>query len=277
MAATFRDLVLRDATREQLEDWCRSHARAIPVGPDLVLCRVLGKYLMYTLARDSALTPHLAMNGMWEPWVTMAIARHVKPGMRCLDVGACYGYYSLFMADAAGDKGYVEAWEPYHCELLRTNAGLNGLSIQTEFQALGMGRDLIVSPPPSDGLRLFNAGGVEVVGVADDEREPYSYQRRVHSGAPKGTFDFVKIDVEGAEGQVWDALGAFRGYIGPVTVCMEFTPSKHADPVAFLRSIVVEQGFTLGTVGHDGMPRACPPAEALIPDTGDFRMLWLTR
>jgi len=275
MQPTFRSLLAHDATREQLEEWCRARAQAIPVGHDLVLCRVLGKHLMYCLARDCALTPHLALDGIWEPWVTMAIARHVRPGMRCLDVGACYGYYAILMADIVGAPGHVEAWEPYHDNLLRLNASLNGGSIEVHSSALGMGADVIVAPPPSDVLSLFNAGGVEVVPALDDGRAPPRYQRRVSSGYPTGTFDFVKIDVEGDEAQVWDALGAFRQY-GPVTVCLEFTPEKHADPEAFLLNIE-KDGFRLGTVGHDGTPRACSIEEALQPDTGGFRMLWLKK
>lgn len=272
-SASFQSLLQYDATREQLEEWCRSKAQAIPVGADLVLCRVLGKFIMYTLARDSALTPHLALSGMWEPWVTMAIARHIKPGMRCLDVGACYGYFSLLMADIAGDTGHVEAWEPYHADLLQHNASVNGLPIYVVPQAMGpIGTQVIVKPPPSDELKLFNAGGVQ---VRPDKEMLCSYERRVVAGRPEIGFDFIKVDVEGYEAEVWEALG-LPHYDRPVTVCMEFTPSKHQMPNVFLDRIK-HDGFVLGTVGHDGVPRPCSHEEALEPDTGDFRMLWLTR
>lgn len=271
--ATFKQLVDRDATREQLEDWTRSHARAVPISTDLVLCRVLGKHLMYCLSRDSALTPHLAMDGIWEPWITMAVARHLKPGMRCLDVGACYGYYALLMADIVGETGAVEAWEPYHADMLQHNANLNGLPVAVVPMAIGDGQPVIMRPPPSDGLRLFNAGGVEVVRGAADV--VHNYERKVQSAQPMGLFDFIKIDVEGFEAQAWDAM-RFERYTDPVTVCMEFTPEKHLKPKAFLERVQSE-GFQLGSVGHDGMPRPCSLEEALTPDTGPFRMLWLTR
>ncbi len=61
-----------------------------------------------------------------------------------------------------------------------------------------------------------------------------------------------------------------------LTVCMEFTPSQHEAPQAFLQQLTTD-GFELGTVGHDGVPRKCSLEEALVPDTGAFRMLWLTR
>ena len=86
--ALVKGFVERDATREQIEARCRERAQALPLTRSLVLCRVLGEYRLYTLAHDSAITPHLALDGIWEPWVTMAIARYLKPGMRCLDIGA---------------------------------------------------------------------------------------------------------------------------------------------------------------------------------------------
>ena len=280
MPAAFRELIACDATREQLEEWCRSKAQAIPVGSNLVLCRVLGKYILYALARDYALTPHLALDGIWEPWVTMAIARHIKPGMRCLDVGACYGYYSVLMADTVGGSGQVDAWEPYHCDLLQLNASLNGFNsprLVVHPHAMGWpgGEHVVVSPPASNELNLFNAGGVEVTGDGPLLR---SFQRRVETHLPyapeEHLYDFIKVDVEGHEAEVWKALAL--SYAARATVCMEFTPKKHADPSAFLHQIT-QVGFALGTVGHDGTPRACSAEEALEPDTGDFRMLWLTR
>ena len=96
-------------------------------------------------------------------------------------------------------------------------------------------------------------------------------------GAPDpGAYDFIKIDVEGAEADVWQALAGVRSLSPNLTVCMEFTPEKHENPVAFLE-LLTSDGFELGTVGHDGTPRSCSLDEALVPDTGNFRMLWLTR
>lgn len=280
MSLTLQRLIASDATREQVEEFCRREARSVSIphceddiGPNLVLSRVLGKYLLYSLARDSAMTPHLALDGIWEPWVTMAIARHVKPGMRCLDVGACYGYFSLFMADLVGRDGFVDAWEPMHYEILHANVGLNGLPIAlyplAVGTALGVGTVRFVITPGVAGL--FNAGGA---ALATSE-----FQTGVKSrfGVPSvQRYDFIKIDVEGAEADVWEALQLQLSQDGPTTVCMEFTPKQHEQPASFLRK-VQEDGFALGTVGHDGYARRCSLEEALVPDTGDFRMLWLTK
>ena len=278
MASPFKELMALDPTREQVEAWCRQRVQAVPSGPEGLLCRVLGKYLMYVHQRDYSLTPHLAMNGIWEPWITMAIARHVQPGMRCMDVGACYGYYSLLMADIVSESGYVEAWEPFWFAAVRNNAGINGLRITVRDCLMGTdhGARYLGKVPKQI---LFNAGDVRLDRLTDPLRlvGAESPTNGIATGAPDvAPYDFIKIDVEGSEMDVWAALCFVRQLSPNLTVCMEFTPKQHKDPRAALDSIVAD-GFTMGSVGHDGVPRPCSIDEALVPDTGDFRMLWLTR
>lgn len=270
---SIQKLIGVDATREQIEDWCRAQARAVPVD-DYLLCRVLGKHLMYVHQRDTALTPHLALNGIWEPWITMAIARHVKPGMRCLDIGSCYGYYALLLADLVGKDGYVQAWEPYWGELLKRNIVINGANVEAAISAMGTHYAWLLRSDLPQGW--FNAGDLPMHRLSSD------LHRFRTSGAPvlrpeSGSYDFIKIDVEGSEDDVWDALKDVRDESPNLTVCMEFTPGCHAKPFNWLESIRDVDGFDIATVGHDGIPRPIPVLEAVVPDTGDFRMLWLTK
>jgi len=275
-APTFLSLLKADASREQLEEWCRGKTQSYTVpfpNGSAVACRVLGKYVMYCAAADNALTPHLALDGIWEPWVTMAIARHVKPGMRCLDVGACYGYYALLLADIVGSAGHVQAWEPYWSHIVRTNASVNGLPIEVVGKAMATEEaEYRVTNPRGD--YFFNAGDVKMRRFAGPISGSGATRRwsQIPTAEP---WDFIKIDVEGAEADVWAALGPARTLSPNLTVCMEFTPSKHEDPLGFLD--LLSTPYELGTVGHDGVPRRCSIEEALVPDTGDFRMLWLTK
>lgn len=267
---TVQQLVARDATREQIEDWARQHTQSYS-GSDHVICRVLGKFVMQVDPDDDSLAPHLVLNGIWEPWVTMAIVRHVKSGMRCLDVGACYGYFSLLMADIAGCDGYVEAWDPIWGGSVALNARMNGLRVKVRQSLMGTNMDALFEFKVPQGT-MYNAGNVHLCPCGILGTLP-----RVRMDKPDSSaFDFIKIDVEGAEADVWEALAGVREQSPNLTVCMEFTPGKHADPEGFLAKLHAD-GFALGTVGIDGFPRPVDTAEALTPDTGDFRMLWLTR
>src|SRR6187402_1960175 len=98
--------------RAALEDAARRGAQAVNMANGALLCRVLTKYLMFVDPDDLGVTPRLCLDGFWESWVTAAIARALRPGAFCVDVGANHGYYTLLMADAAGPHGRVLALEP---------------------------------------------------------------------------------------------------------------------------------------------------------------------
>lgn len=269
MAASFMSLLKAGATREQIEEWCRLRTQSYPaeITGHGIACRVLGKYIMFVASNDVSIAPHLVLDGIWEPWVTMAIAQHVQPGMRCLDVGSCYGYYALLMSDLAGDSGYVQAWEPVWGAAVLHNLQVNGLGGLVVAKFMGtVARPLWVRIPSGP----INAGDVKPL-------QYLHHQARATEARPPDDeeWDFIKIDVEGNEADVWRALAGSRAKSPRLTVCMEFTPSSHEDPAAFLEEL--QQEFVLGTVGHDGVPRSISAEEAVVPDTGGFRMLWLTR
>jgi Protein-L-isoaspartate(D-aspartate) O-methyltransferase (PCMT) len=114
--------------RFMLETVSRQQSQVLRLVGPAVLCRVLGKYLMFADADDFSVAPPLSLNGYWEPWTTLAIARALRPGMRAVDVGANHGYFSLLMADAAGHDGRVLAIEPNPrlAELLTRTFEVNG-------------------------------------------------------------------------------------------------------------------------------------------------------
>lgn len=80
----------------------RKRSRRATCGEHQLLCRLLGVFLAFVDTRDLMLGPRLVLDGFWEAWVTLAIARHVQPGSWCVDVGANHGYYTLLMAAACG-------------------------------------------------------------------------------------------------------------------------------------------------------------------------------
>ena len=100
---------LASQDRGALESASRRMCQTARLSDDQLICRVLGKYIMYVDPRDRGITPHLALNGFWEAWVTVALARLIQPGWRCVDVGANVGYFTLLMADAVGPDGRVAA------------------------------------------------------------------------------------------------------------------------------------------------------------------------
>jgi len=90
------------------------------------------------------------------------------------------------------------------------------------------------------------------------------------------TIDFVKIDVQGHELQVLDGMKEMIERSPKIAIAMEFSPSEHESPMAALETIRA-LGLRIQTIGTDGQVRPIALEEAAKADTGDHRMLWLTR
>ncbi len=95
---------LASADRFTLERACRAQAQPVYIGDHTALCRILGRYKFYVDTRDRGFGSNVLLDGFWEMWLTMAIARAVKPGMVAIDIGANFGYFSLLMADLVGPE-----------------------------------------------------------------------------------------------------------------------------------------------------------------------------
>jgi FkbM family methyltransferase len=70
--------------------------------------------------------------GYTEPNVMKALQRTLRTGATFLDVGANFGFYSLFAGSQLGPRGRVYAYEanPYLFEFIEDNVNINGLSNQ---------------------------------------------------------------------------------------------------------------------------------------------------
>ena len=230
----------------------RALARAVYVGGNVVLCRVLGKYKMYVDAQDISLSSHLMIDGVWEFWVTGAMTRLVKPGMVAVDIGANLGYFTLLLADLVGPKGRVHAFEPNLsiAALLKRNVIVNGFAerVTVHVRALGDGT--------ADGYRLVvpanHPGGAWVQPLAASDGETGLIEvRRLDSFRQIAQADFIKIDAEAAEEAIWDGMSGLLAQDRPLIVFLEFTACRYADAAGFLGKISAA-GFSLAYTPVEG-------------------------
>lgn len=266
--------LLTTEKRSAIERWVRSntHSTAMPNGD--TLCRVLGEWPMVVTLGDLSVAPHFVLDGYWEMWVTMCLAKQFaksphRQSWHCIDVGANLGYYTLLLAHLA-PGGRVEAWEPQLglCERLQKTLRLNGLGddrVRIRSAALGAeAADARVEFDKSDRgsarVRLGSGGGVAVRPVTDTTLE------RV---------DFMKIDAEGMEPEIW------RGGIGllkPKAILLEWSPEKYADPPEFM-GVIRGDGYAVSLVNEHGelTPVKTPEEHAALSGIRGWRALWLER
>ena len=263
--------------RAVLEAVSREHSRALYLGDQMVLCRVLGKYLMYADAQETGITPHLAMDGYWESWITTALARTVRPGWHCLDVGANHGYYTLILADGAGPGGRVVPIEPTPklAELLRQTLDVNGFPYVDVLQkaasdAYGKTLQLVIP-----AHRSLNAHLVEAAGPTEDAVAVESVTiDAVTRDWPR--VDLIKIDVEGAEESVWRGMEQTISGNRDVIVVLELNIDRYDDPRGFLETIE-SAGFALRYIDVDAEIKEVTVDRLLREQVGDDWMLYLAR
>jgi len=264
--------------RHRLEARARRHAQIVHLAEGTVLCRVLAKYLMFVDPHDLGVTPRLCLDGYWESWITGAVARIVRTGGWCVDVGANHGYYTVIMADAVGRQGRVLAVEPNPrlSELLALSVEVNGFGMQTTIvqKAATDGRtprvQLIVPHRRGACATICRAATeadevVDVGAVSVDELT-----------ADWPQVDLVKVDAEGAEDRIWHGMRRTIEQNPGVAVLLEFIPSRYRDPSSFMREIQ-DAGFSLREVGYDSEIVPVSEADLIQGDEEDSRMLFLRR
>jgi FkbM family methyltransferase len=206
-------------------------------------------------SRESVLGPALLLYGLWEPEITEWFQLNVKPSQVVVDVGANVGYYSLLAANLVGPEGRVVAVEahPRMAELLFRNSIINGRPNitalnkaawhQTERLTFHMRRHFAAnsSVGAMEGSNLAKLDdfedNVEVEAVRLDD---------VLAGFEH--VDLIKIDVEGAELQVFMGLTETMASHPGIRVLFEWSPGQQkmlgTDPQAIL-DLLRTQGFAL--------------------------------
>jgi FkbM family methyltransferase len=231
------------------------------LGDGRVLTRIIFGETMLVDGRDLSVAPALIGHGVWEPDVTSVVLEQARPGMRALDIGANFGYYTLLLCRAVGDTGQVVAFEPQArlYTFLAHNIELNGYGgIATPYRlALGdnPGSRILTRARTSLGTAAGSGSLREAVvpegwpaeGAGVLEQETVQVVRLDDLGL--GRVDFAKIDAEGAELDIW--RGGRRTLAEARCLVVEYVPRWLTEGPTLLAEME-ESGFSLGVVRPDG-------------------------
>ncbi len=200
---------------------------------------------------DQSLAPHLLRDGFWEPWVTLAVARLVKPGMRCWNIGANVGYYAALLSILVGPTGQVVAIEPCFTSLNCLEASVWG---EHRHNGWGNVQTWMVAASDQNGEEsLFvdsaDLGAATLLTKAGQRLQRVQTMRldtmRASTNKP---IDLIFCDAEGVEDRIF--LGSRTIIEDRPIVCLEFSPTKYASPralLAFFRDVGYESYLIDGT------------------------------
>jgi FkbM family methyltransferase len=205
-------------------------------------------------SRDAMVAPWLILDGLWESHVTDWFQRTLGPGQVFVDVGANIGYFTLLGGGLVGPGGTVVAVEahPRLAELLRRNVIINGYhghvttwhrAAWSEATALKLhlrenfaSNSSVGSVGPEALARLGDSEEiVEVAALPLDD---------LLAGLPR--VDVIKVDVEGAEIQVFTGLARTLAANPGITLMFEWSPAQIedvGDDPGMLVDLLTGQGF----------------------------------
>lgn len=268
---------LRRSRRDQNQAAIRSLCATAYLGDETALCRVLGRYKMFVDTRDVGLSSHLMLDGYWEMWLSEVMVQVLRKGMIAADVGANLGYFTLLMASRVGPGGAVHAFEPNPpiADRLSKSIDVNGFTSWVTLHRDPLGREdgleVRLAVPEGEPKNAHVVPGAELAGGVPLRT------RRFDSHPELLEADVIKIDVEGAELDVWRGMaGLLERRSKPLTIFLEFASVRYADPGGFLDEIAAH-GFGLGDVSLQHGVRARTRAEILAAPGHLDQMLILRR
>ena len=182
----------------------------------------IGSHRMTYTVRDHYIGPDLYLNRAWEPHLLRLLGSYDLEGGVAIDVGACFGTYTLVLSDLVGPGGRVLAVEAgaEQRRFLERNIAQNGITnVEVVPVALGareetreFGRD-----PLNFGSGRFTAGG-------GSEKVTVRPLDALTAGLAAGSIRYIKIDVEGAELEVLEGMRDTLRRNGEAIVQLELTP-----------------------------------------------------
>lgn len=182
--------------------------------------------------RDMSLSPHILLDGTWEPWIAKVFLDLVEPGMRIVDIGSNVGFYSLLGAHNVGEDGEVVCFEanPHLVTLLFRNLEMNG------FKDRCVVEENAVYSVSTDLEFHLNSKHMGDSSIWSDTNEGAEYRDEITTitvravtlddyFADMSKVDFIKIDAEGAEPHILQGAKRIISQNPNIKIMMEFAPS----------------------------------------------------
>lgn len=197
---------------------------------------------------DSVDSLFLSIDGEYQVFEKEIMEKEIESGDTVLDIGANIGYFTMIFADLVGACGKVFAFEPDpdNFALLKRNIEENGyknveLIQKAALNRTGMHKLYLCEDNRADHRVYDSHDGRSWIEIHAVELDDYfkNYD---------GKIDFIKIDVQGAEGSVIEGMLDLLDMNKDIKIVTEFWPfglkRSGFDPAEFLK-LVIKSHFDL--------------------------------
>lgn len=240
------------------------NSRAIKLYGNVLLTTLFTGQKMYVDARDISVTPHLLVDGTWEPEITKVFREFVNEKSVVFDVGANLGFFGI-IAGASNPAG-IHFFEPNPelTPLIGSSIAINGLSSKTRINTVAIGEKkeelkLHLVGDYIGSSSLLDTPTVQAVSIAGQDVDTdrsftvpvITLDQYCKDNAVKKV-DVIKIDVEGFEPQVYKGMAKTIKNNKDLTVFLEFSAPLYKKPEAFYSSIAKDFKYVYAIDDDEG-------------------------
>ena len=229
-----------------------------------------GRRFLFDPSRAAGWLYSVPFSGTFEIKETDYVARSVEPGWVSLDVGACFGWYTVLLSQLAGERGAVHAFEPVgpNRECLEANLALNACrNVIVNTVALGENAGRLPMFLPRHGVSASLRPHGALASCERIETEVTTLDAYV-AAAGISRVDFLKADIEGGE------LPLLRGGLDTLR---KFKPMLMLDVQAHSTELFVSEpediftllaglGYVAYTIASNGTLQPYRAFRAPLPD-----------
>lgn len=191
-------------------------------------------------ADDRSLTPDLALDGEYDPWLGGFFRRVLRPGDHVVDVGANIGLFTMLAVRLVRPGGTVRAYEvdALNVEFLEANIGMNYADGIVDVRPIAAW-----SGPARLSLHRkdFYRGDSSLTEVMDGDDCPVLAEAISSTWDSSRKMRLCKIDVEGGEFQVFQGLSELMRLGAVDYVVFEALPGLLGENVSGLSGLLSEQ------------------------------------
>lgn len=254
-----------------------------------LVAKIFSGVKIYLDPRDIAVTPHLALDGIWEADITKAWLSVIERDSVVLDIGANFGYYGLLAAQITDRKNsriiFFEANTdliPYINKTLALNwrkeqslvenlaiadkdgdVTLNVLEGYIGSSSLQSKKEL--SSYMKDKMDIEVTKQINVKATSVDNYTKKSQLRKV---------SLIKMDIEGYEEKAYKGMRNTVQNNDDITLFVEFTEGSYIDPKGFYEQMLTDFGHVYLIEGGGRLVRQKKTGyDAVVGKPDDWIML----